>query len=145
MGDTKFDALVLIALLGFIVAVAPAALADGAQTTTVTNESTTIDFVSETSVSEDGVRYNDTVSVHNSTGEELTAGADYDWLPTTGNVTWHDTASTSDGEQATITYSADQVTDTTAQLAAFISVFEVPLALLILLALGATGILAWRN
>lgn len=139
MGDTKFGALVLIAVIGFIVAGLPAALADGAQTETVTNESLTVDYGNESTVSLSGVTYSDTVEiVANDT--TLEDGTDYEWNSTIGNVTWIDTSATSDGDDALINYSVDQVTAESQQYADVLSILVLPLALLITLLLGLSAI-----
>lgn len=143
MGDSKFGALVLLVLVGVVVGVLPAALADGAVPQAVGNEPITVDYSQPVSVDEDGVTYNETVTVRNSAGTEL-ADTDYDWNATTGEVDWINTTATADGEQAHIDYTVNQITSTSQQLAQFIDIWTVPLALLAMLVLGGTTIAAGR-
>lgn len=140
MGDTKFGALVLILVLGFLVAVGPAALADGATPTAVEDESLTVDYDTESNVSESGLEYGSNVTVQNSTGATLQDGTDYEWDATAGNVTWINTSATSEGELATIDYEVEQVSNESKQLADIVGILTLPLALLILLVLGLTTV-----
>lgn len=55
--------------------------------------------------------FNNTVTVYNNSSAELVAGTDYEWNATDGTITFYDTASTNDGEQATITYQYEENTD----------------------------------
>jgi len=139
MGDSKFGALVILVIVGFIVGVFPAALADGATTTTVTDESITVDYQNTTSVAEDGVSYNQTVTI-TVDGTTLTDGTDYDWNATTGAVTWYNTSATSDGETALIDYGVEQVTESSRQLADITTILLVVLALIFTLIMGMTAI-----
>lgn len=139
MGDSKFGALVILVIVGFIVGVFPATLADGATTTTVTDESITVDYQNTTSVAEDGVSYNQTVTI-TVDGTTLTDGTDYDWNATTGAVTWYNTSATSDGETALIDYGVEQVTESSRQLADITTILLVVLALIFTLIMGMTAI-----
>jgi len=141
MGDTKFGALVLIIVLGAIVALGPAALAEGAVVVAVTDESITVDYDREVSVNESGLEYNEPVTITND-GTTLQEGTDYEWNATTGNVTWYNTTSTSEGDQAEIDYEYEAVTEESQQLAQLVSIFEIPLALLVLLLLGMSTVKA---
>lgn len=139
MGDSKFGALVILIVVGFLVGVAPAALADGAQTTAVTDESITVDYQNTTSVAENGVSYNASVTI-TADGTTLSEGTDYDWNATTGAVTWYNTSSTSDGQEALIDYGVDQLTDESRQLAQISKILLVILALIFTLIMGMTAI-----
>jgi hypothetical protein len=79
---------------------------------TVQNESIIINYSQPTSVSTANDRYtqgyNDTVTVYNSSGTELTAGTDYDWNASAGAVTWYNTSQTTEGNTAEITYQYSQ-------------------------------------
>jgi len=140
MGDTKFGALVLILVLGFLVAVGPAALADGATPTDVQDESLTVDYDTESNVSETGLEYGSNVTITNATGAALQGGTDYEWDATVGNVTWYNTSATSEGELATNHYDVKQGSDENKQLADIVGILTLPLALLILLILGLTTV-----
>lgn len=48
--------------------------------------------------------FNDTVTVYNSSDVELEEGTDYEWNETDGAIYFYDTASTTDGNSANITY-----------------------------------------
>ena len=135
--DSKFGAFVLILVLGFIVAAGGAAVAEGAEPVTYFNEATTVDYSAEYSVAETGVNYRDDVTVRDKNLDALNRGVDYEWDDDDGNVTWLDTAATTDGEEAYVTYTVEQVTDESTQLADLVSIFVLPLALLITLILGA--------
>lgn len=101
---SKFAAVLVILIIG--------ALAVGAQyndvtnTYQVTNESITVDYQNATPVAnaDIAVSFNSTVTVYNASDVELVNNTDFTWHPTNGSVTWHDTANTVDGEQATISY-----------------------------------------
>jgi len=138
MADSKFGALVLIITIGFIVAGLPAALAEGAVSNSVGNEPITVDYSNESSVDESGVDYNSSVTI-TADGTTLEDGTDYVWDDSTGNVTWNDTAATTDGEQAYISYDVEQITDESNQLARIVSAYTLPLALLVLLILGLSA------
>jgi hypothetical protein len=75
------------------------------ETSTVTNESITVDYGNLTYVSQDAGSYDSNVMVYDSGDTELTEGMDYDWYANNGSVGWYNTTETTDGETATITYS----------------------------------------
>lgn len=138
MGDTKFGALIILLVIGFVVGVLPGAIADGAELTEVPDEQLTVDYDAESSVAVDGDFYSETVEIEK-TGTPLEAGTDYFWNNDEGNVSWNDTTATTDGDTVTINYTAFAVSQTSEGIAALISVFEVPLALFGLLLLGGTA------
>lgn len=89
-------------------------VADGAQNqaaqvnATVTNETLTQQvgnwqLVSK-STEEFTAGFNDTVTVYNQSGVELTEGTDYEWNSTDGAIKYLDTANTQDGNSSNITY-----------------------------------------
>lgn len=123
MSNDLFGVIALIVILGVgAVAFAPAYV-DGADRTTVTNESITVDYSGSQPVAESGLEYADTVDVYNASGAELAAGTDYDWNATDGNVTFQNTSATTDGETATITYQyreASEQHETRAGIAGFV-------------------------
>lgn len=137
MGDTKFGALVILVLIGVTVGVLPAAMADGASETTVTDEELTVDYDAESSVAESGDFYSEIVEIDNA-GTTLEAGTDYTWNNEIGNVTWIDTTATTEGDTVAINYSAFDIDQEADGIAALVSLFQVPLALLGLLVLGGT-------
>jgi hypothetical protein len=55
--------------------------------------------------------FNDTVTVYNSSDVELTEGTDYEWNSTDGTILFTNTASTSDGAAANITYQYQENTE----------------------------------
>lgn len=113
--NSYFGAVVLAVIVAFLSVVGPVALIDGATANNVANEAITVDYSQETSVDEDGVDYDESVNV-TADGQELEAGTDYEWSSTNGNVTWFDTAATSDGQEAFIDYTVYQVTGTSSQI-----------------------------
>lgn len=141
MGDTKFGALVLIIILGFVVGVLPAALADGAEPTPVENEELTVDYENESSVAQDGDFYSETLNIQDQNNDDLEEDVDYIWHPGRGNVTWIDTTATTEGEFVDINYTAFTVTDESRSLSQLVSLFTLPLGLLVALLLGGT---AWQ-
>lgn len=76
---------------------------------TTENETIVVDYQNKTAVDapDYALTFYDNESVYNSSGAELVEGTDYTWNTSTGEVTWKNTSSTSDGENATITYSYD--------------------------------------
>lgn len=104
----KFAALSLLVVVG-VLAIGTAFTAS-AVTHTVTNETIEQDVgnTSPVAVQEDVVSYGDNATVYNATGVELVEGTDYDWNTSTGEVAWQDTASTTDGANATISYAYDR-------------------------------------
>lgn len=77
---------------------------------TVENETITQDVGNWTAVDaadDPGVtQFYDNESAYNPTGDPLVEGTDYDWAAN-GSVTFYNTSNTSDGAQASITYSYD--------------------------------------
>lgn len=72
--------------------------------TEVTGESITVDYSQPTPVDIDAVRYSDTVTITNADDNTLTAGIDYTWNASTGEVTWINTPATTDGDPVSIDY-----------------------------------------
>lgn len=97
---------VFLLALGVAASAATVSYQDTAGNHTVTGEQLTVDYsnTSQVSPAGDAFRYQDDEVVRNASGSQLTEGTDYDWNTSTGEVTWYDTAATSDGETATITY-----------------------------------------
>lgn len=78
------------------------------ETTTVTNESVTINYSTSIQVSETyGETYFDNETVYNSSGAELTEGTDYEWYPDNQSLRFYSTTSTTEGNEANVTYSFD--------------------------------------
>jgi len=108
--------MVAVALFVITVAVAFGAfqIADAAQDSaatvdkTVENETLTQYYdnyqLVNKSTEEFTAGFNNTATVYNSSGVELTDGTDYDWNATDGAITFYDTDNTTAGENATITY-----------------------------------------
>lgn len=89
--------------------------AAGTQPVTETNESVVIDYDSSTRVSAAMSRYTqgfeDNETVYNSSGAELVEGTDYTWNTTSGAVTFKNTANTTEGNTANVTYTYQQNTE----------------------------------
>lgn len=113
-GDSISQVAIVILLLS-LSAPALATAHEYAGTPIEYEESLTVDYGNESNVSEpatvEGYGADPTVTVN---GSELVEGTDYDWDSSTGNVTWYDTANSSDGDSATIRYAAYQRTEETA-------------------------------
>jgi hypothetical protein len=135
--DSKFGALVLILVLGFLVAAGGAALAEGAEPNEYINESVTVDYSNDSTVDETGVEYRNQVTVYAEDGTELERGTDYEWDVAVGNVSWFNTSATTEGETASITYTVEQIRSTSDKLAQIAGILVLPLALLVTLLLGA--------
>lgn len=95
--------------------VADLAQRDAAKTSkTVTNETLTQQVGNWQLVSKSTDQYtagfNDSVTVYNETGHELTEGDDYLWNSTDGAIRYEDTASTQDGNTSNITYDYEENT-----------------------------------
>lgn len=141
MGDTKFGALVLILVLGFLVAGLPAAVAEVASTETVSDEPISVAYNETTAVDADGVGYNETVTI-SSDQSDLSAGEDYDWDASTGEIRFFNTSSTRANETVNISYAVRSVPTTTDRIVDLIAMFRIPIALLITLMLGLGAL--WR-
>lgn len=115
MGNSKFGAFVLIAIVGLSVAAWQAALVDGAQPTSINDESIFMEVGGQSDVSEDGVTYSDTVTITNN-GSTLSEGEDYQWHPRNGTVSWYATENTESGQLASIDYTVYRSTDQTQSL-----------------------------
>jgi len=144
MGDTKFGALVIFAVVGFLVAGGGSALVAGAQANAVDNESFSVDYTSDYSVAETGIEYRYEVTVRDKNFNELTRGIDYEWDESSGDVTMLDTSATNSGETAYVTYTVEQVTDESERYADLIGPLLVALALTAALILGL-GSLIWGD
>ena len=118
-----------------------AAVAEVATTESVSNEAISVAYNETTAVDADGVGYNETVTVvsHQS---ELSAGEDYDWDASNGEIRFFNTSSTRANESVNVSYAVRRVPTTTDRIANLIAVFEVPIALLITLMLGLGAL--WR-
>jgi len=104
MSNDLFGVVAVVVVLGVAgVALGPA-FADSADRAAVVNESISVNYQTEQSVSQHSIDYSGTVTVRNASGSELTAGDDYRWDSSVGNVTWLNTTRTSSGESASISY-----------------------------------------
>ena len=104
MSNDFFGVVALLVILGIgAVAFVPAYTAGG-EPVSVVNESVTVDYSTAQSVDESGLQYEDSVTVHNASGDVLDAGTDYEWNETTGDVTFLNSSATTDGESAAISY-----------------------------------------
>jgi hypothetical protein len=76
------------------------------ETTTVTNESVTVDYdnLSYVQYNDSSYDLSDNVTVYDSGDVELAEGTDYNWYSSNGSLEWINTTETTDGETATVTY-----------------------------------------
>lgn len=112
-GDTVAQLAVVILLLSLAVP-ALATAYDYAGTPLEYEESLTVDYNNTSTVSENATieGYGDDETIV-ANGTTLVEGTDYEWNTTSGEVTWLQSANTSDGDSATITYRAHQRTGET--------------------------------
>lgn len=110
-GDSIAQVAVVILLLGLAVPGLATAY-DFAGTPIAYSEDATVDYSNETAVEQNVTLegYGDSTRI-TVNGTELTEGTDYDWNSDDGIVTWYNTTNTSDGETATVEYSAYQRTE----------------------------------
>lgn len=108
--------------------------------TTVTNESHVqqvgIWQFTDNSTNEFTAGFNDSVTVYNNSSVQLTEGEDYKWNATDGSIFLYDTASTTDGEPFTITYTYYQNTEEVQELSGPLSVITGGLGQVAYLAAG---------
>lgn len=109
---------------------------DNTTTLLVENESVTIDFQNASSVDppQEALGFEPNATVFNSSGVELINGTDFRWHPSNGTIEWFDTANTSDGEAATVTYEFLARTERTRGINRVMNVVARPLALLFIFA-----------
>lgn len=71
----------------------------------IENESATIDYSTEYSVTNSNIAegFNETVTIY-ANNTTLESSSDYDWNSTSGNVTWYNTTTTTENETAYINY-----------------------------------------
>lgn len=138
--NSYFGAIVLVVLVAFLATAGQAALIEGSTTTAVGNEPVTVDYDQESSVDEDGLRYDTSVDVRNESGTTLTRGTDYDWNASTGNVTWHDTAETNDGETAFVDYAIQRASETSIGVSQIVAILLVVGALVAVWIVGSKAI-----
>jgi len=111
MSNDLFGVVALVLILGIgAIAFAPAYEAGG-ERVSVANESLTVDYDTNQSVDESGLRYDSTVTVRNASGVELNRGTDYEWDADNGTVAFANSSATSGGDEATITYAYRRATD----------------------------------
>lgn len=105
--DTTVWTLAVVFL--FVAVVLPGLNAAGNDNTallSVENESVTVDHGNVTAVDppHEALGFEPNATVFNESGAELVNETDYTWHPSNGTVEWFNTANTTDGETATITY-----------------------------------------
>lgn len=116
----KFAVLAIVIAVGFVAI--SAAFTASAVPHTVTNETLTQDVGNWTPVDEqDAIEYQDNETVYNATDTQLVDGTDYEWNTTNGSVYWYDTASTTDGADATISYTYLEPSESTNAVASLLS------------------------
>ena len=102
-------------LIGFFLTSALWGAIPATEQVTVTNETVTQDVGNWTAVDaadKEGVKgFLDNEVVYNSSDTELTEGTDYEWNETDGTIKFLSTASTTDGNNANITYTYDYMGD----------------------------------
>jgi hypothetical protein len=114
---TRSTYVVLIVLIGvgllFAGSLNAAYQATGQQYT-IDNESHVINYTTESSVDAPAYTfsYNDTITV-TANGSTLTAGTDYEWNASVGNITWLNSTQTANGDNALVDYGYQAPTEDT--------------------------------
>jgi hypothetical protein len=100
------------------------------------SESLTVDYASNVSVSESGLRYAESVTIRNSSGGELEPDSDYVWLAGDGAVEFKNTSATTSGGTVEIEYQYREAGDRQRTTAAIVKTLNIPLVLVIFLLAG---------
>jgi len=108
-----FNIAVLVLFVGILALGVNVAYDDAGVEHDVTNESITVDYAQNVSVDTDADEYGTDPTVRNSSGAVLEAGMDYTWDADAGSVSWQNTSSTTDGEEASISYTYTERTQAT--------------------------------
>lgn len=105
-----------------------------ADRTTVENETILVDYddPQQVDAADDAFEFDDNVTVTNSTGATLEGGTDYEWNASNGKVAWYNTSSTTEGENASISYGYLEHSQTSQNIAAILRPLSAPLGPLIL-------------
>lgn len=107
------------------------------------NESVTVDYTNNSTVSADAVSFNETVTI-TSEGTTLTDGTDYEWYHETGTVEWYNTSSTTEGDTAWVDYTYQYRTQETEDVSGMLASVSPVLGLLLLITgLGALLVISW--
>lgn len=136
---------VVLAMIGGITWAAGAEYRDAPEVNnTVTNESVTADPGNTTTVDAPSyaLRYQDNETITNSTGTQLQEGTDYEWNTSTGEITWFNTDSVSDGEQMTVDYTYVSKSETSRSIETVISIpieIVLPWGLLLVTGMAVVG------
>lgn len=127
---------VVILFLAVLVPSLHFAANDNTVTETVTNESVTIGFDQPSAVEPptEALGFEPNATVFNSSDTELVNGTDYEWRPSDGTIAWFDTANTTDGETATVTYQFEARTQRTRDINGVMFAFGKALPYLVLIA-----------
>lgn len=134
MADDLFGVVAVAVILGIgVVALGPA-FVSGADRVSA-SEPVTVDYSSSTNVSEEGLRYDDEVSV-TSNGTALREDVDYDWDQRNGTISFTNTSATTAGESVTVSYEYRQAGQRQQTVAAVVNALGLPLVLLLFLLAG---------
>jgi len=126
-------AIVLVVAIG-AVAFGPAFVAGSDRVDA--SESLTVNYASNVSVSESGLRYAESVTITNSSGGELEPGTDYVWLVEQGAVDFRNTSATTSGEVVEIAYQYREAGGRQRTVAGVVNALHLPLVLVIFLLAG---------
>lgn len=117
---------------------------ESTQLESVVNETIEVNYSAAQAVdpSTEALSFEPNATVFNDTGAELVNETDYTWRPSNGTIAWVDTANTTDGESANVTYNYTGRDATARGGERVFSIFGGTVAgvLLLLAGLGAT----WR-
>lgn len=103
----------------------------------VTNETISVDYSDRVAVEKRGTafQYMENVTVY-ANGTELTAGTDYVWHDINGTIDWYDTANTTDGDTATISYEYKAPPENNRAMFGMVQIIGIGLTFIIILLVG---------
>lgn len=138
----KLGAVLVVLVVGSLAA--GASLSSATHVFVVQNESVTVDYNTNTTVAnaDVAVSFYDNETVRNASGAALTEGTDYEWDSANGTINWLNTAATTDGASATMSYAYDAPSQRSRDLSGVLTLVGQGLALLVLL-MGGFVVLGW--
>lgn len=112
---------------------------------TVTGESVTVDYDTDTTVSaaDVAVSFYDNETIYNTTGN-LAEGDDYEWNTENGTIDWNNTSQTTDGEVVSIDYAYDAPSQRSRDLSGVLQLMGYGLGVTLLFA-GGLVVLGWLS
>lgn len=134
MSNDLFGVVAVLLVVGLGVVAFTPAYASGSDRVTAV-DTLTVDYQTEQSVAESGLRYADSVTV-TVNGSVLESGVDYRWDERTGNVTFINTSATTTNDSADIRYQYREAGTRQQTVGAVIEALGTPLVFLLFLLAG---------